>query len=371
MMLSVQKFVPKTIGPRTITLETKRYNFLIRSTRTGSGSNPNPITLPKKILLDEEFAEAVGMYIGDGTTNSKDMRHTSFTNKDVDIAKFMLDFFTNRFGIDKSRITLTIRYSFGLPSNLVKRWAKILNVPYEHFTFTKSSNHRYDALKIQVNSMLFTAVFLKLIYDILPLIKANKKLRRGFLRGYFAAEGNIGFKRKDNYIEYIGFWYNAFKESSIRNFCFACLKADDIKARYKERGSEGFIIINGWENYCRLWSIRIFDRCQRKRDMFWAILKTRKIYCELEDEFRQEFFSTLGIFQKKVAKVIGSWQSNVSRTIRGTHLLTIEQLKILLHYSAFTESTLLNNIEGFRIGNMKGIIKDKNFLKYLFSIRSV
>ena len=299
------------------------------------------------------------------------MQHTSFTSKDSDIAKFMLDFFVNRFHIDKSRITLTISYSFGRSHPLIKKWAKVLNVPYKNFGLTKKPRHRYDTLGIQINSVLFTVIFKKILFSMLSPIKQDTVLRRGFLRGYFAAEGNIGFKRKDNYIEYIGFWYNALKESSIKNFCLVCLKAESIRARYKEKGSEGFIIINGWENYCKLWAIRIFDRCQRKRNLFWTIFKTRKIYCKLETAFMQKFFSTLGIAQKQIARTIGSWQANVSRTTQGAHLLTIEQLKALLRHSPFTENTLINNIEGFRIGNMRSVIKDKLFLKYLFRTRSV
>ena len=58
------------------------------------------------------------------------------------------------------------------------------------------------------------------------------------------------------------------------------------------------------------------------------------------------------MYQKDIAKIIGSWQANVSRTVDGTHLLKIEQLIKLSKYSSFNKKDMLNNIKYFRVGSL-------------------
>ncbi|MFQ6009601.1 MAG: hypothetical protein ACE5J7_00565 [Candidatus Aenigmatarchaeota archaeon] len=258
------------------------------------------------------------------------------------------------------RMCITIGYKNEDEEKIREKWSKILDINEAKFRFQKSNRHKFETVDVQINSFVFRVIFQNILEHSLQVIKRNKKLRRGFLRGYFAAEGTIGFKEKDNCIEYIGFSYNPLGEGWLRNFCIDCLRIEGIKAKYKERdGNRAEIIINKWKNYSKLWEIRIFDRCERKKQKFTKILNSREFYCKLNDEFRLEFFDSINLYQRDIAKIINSWQGNVCKTIQGKHLMTINQIKRLIPYSKFSKEDINKNIEGVRIGNMRGFVSDK------------
>lgn len=332
-----------------------------RMYRKIGGTDPRPFILPKLIDLDEEFAEAIGLYLGDGKTTVNDAQHLDFSNKDCDIIIFMLRFFNKRLLASLKNMTISIKYRHGNKRKALKKWSILLKIPEDKFKISYQSRNRHDTVAIQINSTILRKIFLRFINVSLEIIKYDKLLRRGFLRGYFAAEGNIGFKNTENYLEYIGFSYNASKETHLRDFCISCLNLENIYARYKEDGTEGLVYINRWENYYKLWLIKLFDRCERKRRAFQEILFTREIYCDLNEEFRIKLLKS-GLTQRLVAEMIGSWQANICRTIEGKHLLRFEQVKLLSEYHKIPKEEMFNNILKIRIGNMRSFVYDKTLL---------
>lgn len=326
------------------------------------GTDPRPFILPKLVELDEEFAEAIGLYLGDGKTTVNDTRHLDFSSKDSDILSFMLSFFNKRLLTTLKNMTISIKYKHGNKRKVLRKWSRLLKIPEDKFKTSYQSRNRHDTVSIQINSTVLRKIFIKIINASLEEIKQNLLLRRGFLRGYFAAEGNIGFKGTENYLEYIGFSYNALKEAHLRDFCISCLNLENIYARYKEDGTEGLVYINRWENYYKLWLIKLFDRCERKRITFQQILSTREIYCDLSEKFRIKLLKS-GLTQKIVAKMIGSWQANVCRTIEGKHLLRFDQVKLLSEYHKIPNEEMFRNINKIRIGNAKSFVYDKTLVK--------
>jgi hypothetical protein len=96
--------------------------------RSIGGSDPRPFVLPKLIKLNEEFAEAIGLYLGDGKTTKNDMQHLEFSNKDYDIINFMLTFFKSNFLVGLNNMTITIKYKNGNKERNVEKWSKFLNM---------------------------------------------------------------------------------------------------------------------------------------------------------------------------------------------------------------------------------------------------
>jgi hypothetical protein len=178
-----------------------------RKFRKIGASDPRPFVMPKFIELDVELAEAIGLYLGDGKTTQNDSQHLDFSSKDSDIIIFMLNFFTNRFLVNMNNMTISIHYKYGTENEVLNKWSKLLKIPKDKFKISYQARNRYDTMSIQINSVILRKIFLKIIDRQLDRIKSDKYLRRGFLRGYFAAEGSIAFKKKDNYLEYIGFSY--------------------------------------------------------------------------------------------------------------------------------------------------------------------
>ncbi|HLC50767.1 MAG TPA: hypothetical protein VJH90_00125 [archaeon] len=176
----------------------------------------------------------------------------------------------------------------------------------------------------------------------------------------------MGFNERENYLNYIGFSYNAEKEKWLRRFCIECLKLEGVNATYKEKNKDGIAVVTNWYNYYKLWNIDVFGACRRKKKDLIEILTSRNIYCCMNNKFRIEFFRSLNMKQKEIAKLINSWQGNVCKTIQGKHLLTIRQSNILQSSSDFTTNNIIGNIFYIRIGKSKFNLKKD--IKYFFSL---
>jgi len=338
-----------------------------RKFRKIGASDPRPFVMPKFIELDVELAEAIGLYLGDGKTTQNDSQHLDFSSKDSDILHFMVTFFAKRLLVNLSNMTITIRYKCGEKDKILKKWSKLLSIPKDKFKITFQPRNRYETVSIQINSSILKKIFLKIIDVSLKVIRNDQNLRKGFLRGYFAAEGTIGYNSRENYINYVGFAYNPQNEGWLRNYCISCLQKEGICCSFKERSrNRGEIIISGWNNYWNLWRIRMFDRCLRKKNNFFMILASRKFYCILDDCFRESFFTSLKFNQKQIADIIKSYQGNVSRTVKGVHLLTTGQIAKLLPYTTLSLEDFVQKTIAVKIGKAK--IKDKYFIRHIFRL---
>ena len=338
-----------------------------RMYRKIGGTDPIPFILPKLIELDEEFAEAIGLYLGDGKTTESDTQHLDFANKDCDIIIFMLSFFNERLLASLNKMTISIKYKYGNKYRILEKWSKLLDIPKNKFKISHQPRNRYDTISIQINSSVLRKVFFEIIKVALNSIKQNKNLRRGFLRGYFAAEGTIGYNEKENYLNYVGFSYNPKTEARLRNYCISCLTKENIFSIFRERsGNRAEIIVTKWTNYQKLLAIQIFDRCERKKKKFLEILLTRDIYCDLTRNFRQDMFTSLGMTQNQISKIIGSYQGNVSKTIRGMHLLNKHQIENLLPYTNLSVLDFIKNTKAIRIGNSE-LILDRDFIENILN----
>lgn len=92
-----------------------------------------------------------------------------------------------------------------------------------------------------------------------------------------------------------------------------------------------------------------------------------KVYCFLYDNCLNELFSKQNLYQREIAKLIGSWQGNVSKVVSGTHQLTIEQYYLL--GNRISDVNLFNKIKSIRIGNLTSLRnnkKNQEFIKYVY-----
>jgi len=339
-----------------------------RMYRSIGGTDPRPFVLSKSMELDEGFAEAIGLYLGDGKTTKNDMRHLDFASKDYDIVIFMLNFFTKKFLVNLHNMTITVKHKTGDKNSILEKWSKLLKIPKSKFKISYVSRNRYDTVSIQINSAVLRKMFDEIVHISLPIIKENKLLRIAFLKGYFAAEGTVGYNENENYLNYIGFSYNPKTEKWLRNYCISCLNKENIQSVFRERkGNRSDIIISGWRNYWKLLSIKIFDGCERKKKRFFEIFLSRNIYCNLNEEFRQLLFNSLDMSQREIAKIINSHQGNVCRTIKGKHLLNVNQIKTLIGYTNLSIGNFIENTKAVRVGNGKNIL-DRNFIETVFKI---
>jgi len=368
MKISILKLVPKDW-----LIEDKRENIQI-SYQNFKGNNPKLFTFPKEIRIDEKFMEGVGLYLGDGDLNRKDKSHLGYCSKDKDIAKHALNFLQNYFNVNIKDITFTVQYKKE-NNKLKEEWASYLSIPKEKILTRFSNRHKNECIQIQVNGVIFRKIFEIVIKKILNKnFISNKKLRRGILRGLFAAEGNVGvdYLEKKPYISQMTFDLH-INENQIEEIITNILDKESISYRINNRENRNSkeIIISNWINYKKFWEMDLFNLCQRKKDKFLNIMHNLKIYCILEDKYLSELFKKQNLKQKEIAKLINSWQGNVSKTIKGKHLLTLENFNLLCN--RVNEKNHLDKIKNIRIGSLtilENNKENKNFINYLYNIKT-
>ncbi len=352
-----------------------KINYVNKHTWLGN-YNRKAFVLPNTIKIDKNFIEGISLFLGDGDYHRKDKNHLTFASKDKGLIKFFLDFLRLYFNIKDRDITLSIIYKKENKS-LINEWGDYLNIRKDRI-FTKFSNrHKYETCGLQVNGVVFRKLFEMIIRTVLEKEKfnfiRNKELRIAFLRGIFAAEGNVGVQYNDgkHYINQIDFGIST-KEHKLKNLICYALKLENINYRIyinKERHSLT-INISNWRNYIKLWKIRIFDLCERKKTQFTNIANKLDIYLKLNPCFREKFFKSLNMHQRDIAGVIDSWQANVCRTVKGKHLLRIEQLLKLQAYSSFNIKQILSNSEEIRIGQLTNLKSDNKLIGFIKEFKS-
>ncbi len=345
-------------------------NRISISCTSGNGRgdwNRKSFVFPKEIIIDEHFVEGIALYLGDGDFHRKEKNHTSFTSKDKDIAKHFLDFLRKYFLIRDEDITFILKYKKKNDS-LRKEWGDALDVNPKKFLVYYAKRNKEEICNIQVNGAIFRRFFEFLITAVATSrVLKTKILRRAFLRGIFAAEGSIGIDReKKPYIVQIAF-STAIHEKMLHSLICQILKEEGIRSRidYGTKDNSCDIVITNWRHYLKLWRIGTFDISNRKKENFERIARNLEIYIELSPSFRRDFFHSLRLKQKEIAKLINSWQGNVSRTQKGQILLRLEQIEILLEKSSYSKEELLLHIKNIRIGSLTKIKQNPEIFAFL------
>jgi len=367
-MLSSDKIIRKALADKVIIIEELENDSFRAYFKNKNKTNPKPIVLPRQIEIDENFIEAIGIYIGDGKLTKNDLNHLELSTVDTDIAKFMLDFFINQFNLYLNNFTFTIRYKYGFEDNLRDKWSKILNIPAEKFLIQEKKTSKYkmqDSVTLQINSTILRRFFQAIINELLPIIKQNDNFRHAFLRGEFAADGKLGIEKDTNtyYISEISFCYDGKKEIWLRDFIIDCLRLEGIKNfNITEDGTRGLIRITNWNNYVKFWSIRILDRCLRKKNKFLNVIRQMSVYLELERNIAR---GILKLSKKEISQITGLHRTNIKRILENRQLFKIEQIHKLLPYSNKDWKFIDENTKNIRIGKLTHINNTDNFLDFI------
>lgn len=309
-----------------------------------NGHNRKAFSFPFKIDIDLQLAEAVGMILGDGDMHRVEKRHFTYASKDADLSLFVLNFLRDRLFVKNKDITFTLQYRDITPE--VNKLADILDIDEKMVKIRFSERHNYPTLQMQVNGVVFRSVLEKLVNNFIQSdFLTNPKLRRGFLRGLFAAEGCVGIQYSEMYINQIEFALSE-KEIDLLTLLEAALAHEEIifKKVYYSKTHHVSVIIQNWKNYLKCWNIGLFDRCARKKAKFLSVVRDSKVFAVVDSSDLKKLSERYS--QRDLAVLIGSWQGNVCRVLQGKFLLTLRQIKIL------EEKGFNFSIKKLRIGNL-------------------
>jgi hypothetical protein len=165
--------------------------------KNSKGSQPKPILLKREIIINEKFFEGLGLYIGE-CERSKKGKAMSFTNSDMNIIKFIINWLEEYFGISKKELGCTVISPRENPT-INQRWSKILGLEINQFTKPSipiSNPGNKERARIFRNLILYRILFEVIFEEIMKLCLNVNSWGNGLLRGFYAAEGSVSLRKK-------------------------------------------------------------------------------------------------------------------------------------------------------------------------------
>jgi len=93
--------------------------------------------------------------------------------------------------------------------------------------------------------------------------------------------------------------------------------------------------------------------------------------CFVEKNFLKELFEKQNLKQKELAKLLNSWQPNISRMIKGKHQLLMERFHLL--NKRVNQTDYFNKICKIRIGSLTYLENNNEngkFIRYLHDFKA-
>ena len=335
----------------------------------GRGNSPKSFTLPREVLLDENFIEAVGMYLGDGKL-SKDLVHLGYSSIDMDMSKFILDFFMNRFGVGIEHMTISIRFK-EFKKEVLQQWSNALGVPTTKLKVQMTQLSRNESCEMQISGKVFRILFGNILETIQKSnFLNNKKLRRAFLRGLFATEGNIAINQKQNYIVCIQY-HLSYHETYLASLIMKALKLEGIKHTYfkQERDTSLTIRMTGWQNYQKCWGSNLFGRSLRKEFLFLSKMRVTRFSCKLSEKMKERLFNVNYFSHRQLALFVGWNPTSFCKLLRREcEYVNIEYIIKLSKIASVPLEKVKTGIIEFRVNDVTPI-EDKAFIDFVFDLK--
>lgn len=170
-------------------------------------NQPKKLSVPKNIDINEKLGEVLGMYYGDGTKNYHPA--VEFVNFCPELIELWIRYLNN-LGIKSENLYYKIKISenckikhniniqsvknywiskLGLTTNhnINTHWVKSKGTPSTYL-------RKYGSIVVGYNNSTFSLFFNSFIKNIENFLE-DEKFRIGFIRGLFAAEGNINVRK--------------------------------------------------------------------------------------------------------------------------------------------------------------------------------
>ncbi len=366
MKINLKKLVPKEWTIENVNKDKIKVYYINK----GRGNSPKPMILPKIINVDKEFIGAIAMYLGDGKLSDDD-KHLEFSSIDDDMVNFMLNFFMNRFDIPLRDMTISIRCK-ELMENTIKRWSQVLNIHFSKFKIRFSVRHRNESCAVQINSKIFRIIFGNIINEIKSSNFLSREfMRRAFLRGLFAAEGNIAIDYKENYIVCMQYCLH-IDEEDIASLIKKALSIEDMTYREHKNESNNSLVVRftSWKNYIKFWKINSFDLTQRKKKQFLDKVKRTRFFFKIESAMIEQLLNSSGYSHRQIALKLGIHPATLCYlNKKKTDYINIFDLISLSKFNNIPLEKIKRNIITTRVNRVTPI-NDPEFVDFIFDLKS-
>ena len=365
MKIDIEKLVPQNWKVEKIVDNKIRISYVNK----GRGSSPKPFILPKSIEVDEKFVEALSMYLGDGKL-SPDLKHLGFSSIDMDLSKFILDFFVKRFNISLKDMTISIRFK-AFKQEVLENWAKFLNVPISKLKVQMTQRSKNESCEMEISGTIFRILFEKITDEFMKSdFLSNQELRRAFLRGLFAAEGCIAVNRKENYIVCMN--YNlCYDEDDLSNLIKKALDIEGISYSESKRESDKSLLIQitNWQNYLKMWKMDVFRLNARKEYSFLKKLQVTRFSCKVTPNIKERLLNVNHFSHRQIAFLIGVGPATLCHIVNNKiEYISVEYIIPLAKIASVPLEEVKQNILDFRVNDVTPV-NDKEFMDFIFNLK--
>ena len=253
----------KTAAGRNVIVEVRRRKIELctQSPEPYHGSGSKRIVLNQIIELDELFFEGLGLWLGEGGKS----KGLYFGNSSPELILHFLKFVEEKLGISRQNFKVTLNIPAVKDENsAVEKWSKMLQIPTRNFTGVCTDPRiSREYAQIYYNSVVLVELLKSLQKKLEPAISSSEKFATPFIRGMFAAEGQVALKKWGT-LFYISF---SSAEKGIILLLKRCLQLLGITSGKYMSPSRKFPV-SGRRNFERIRELNIHTLHPEKREKF-------------------------------------------------------------------------------------------------------
>ncbi len=185
----------KTAVGKNVVMEVRerKIELFTQSPEPYHGSGSKRIVLNRFIELDDLFFEGLGLWVGEGGKN----KGLYFGNSSLELLLHFLRYVERKLGICRRNFKVTLNVpttNDGWTSK--KKWSDPLQIPAKNFTrICIDPRISREYAQIYFNSIVLVELMKTLQKKLEPEILSTKEFAVPFLRGMFAAEGQVALRK--------------------------------------------------------------------------------------------------------------------------------------------------------------------------------
>ena len=185
----------KTAAGRNVIVEARerKIELYTQPPEPYHGSGSKHIVLNRVIELDELFFEGLGLWVGEGGKN----KGLYFGNSDPELILHFLKFVEGKLGVRRQNFKVTLNVPPAEDGGSSKnRWSETMQIPIKSFTRTCTDPRiSREYAQIYFNGIVLVELMKALQKKLEPSILSTKEFTVSFLRGMFAAEGQVALRK--------------------------------------------------------------------------------------------------------------------------------------------------------------------------------
>jgi hypothetical protein len=331
----------------------------------GITKNAKICVIPAKIPVNEKLTAAIGLYLGDGDKGNR----LKFSNCNTEIIQYFLEYLLE-LGVRKCDLRIRISLNERDEDSQIHQWLiTTFNLQENQISIRRGRRFTKLAVELGVESTLFTKIWKAILEEIVPTIADNPVLRRAFLQGAFAADGGISWdnSQRKKVLHKVSFSYNTKTEREFRDILIECLRRENILLQVREIGSDCKIFIRGYAGFTALYGMGVFDLHKERLQKFYEAIKLVDMFVHLDNEGMKKLFG-LGS-QRKIAALVGSYQQNISKAMRGKRSVRVEWMIKLCLAKGISFADIIPHVKGISFKSSALWNPSPNLLRTIFELR--